>query len=291
MKVETEITVQAPAKLNLFLHVVGRKENGYHTLQSLFTRIGLYDVLHFSRRTDGVIRRVNHLEGIAESDDLVIRAAQLLQTQTQSAFGVNIFVDKHIPSGAGLGGGSSDAAATLMALNQLWEIGLSSSRLRELGVQLGADVPFFIFGKTAIATGIGEQLVPFELQPLYYLVLRPRLSIPTPLIFKDANLVRHSPILSGDVLTVGRSIIEQGQHFARNDLEPVALKLFPDLAALIYGLRAAGVDLRMTGSGSCFFAPFLSLEKAQMAKLVVEKWVQKHQPSLAVEQIFIVPGI
>lgn len=284
-----QVEVQAPAKLNLFLHVVGRTENGYHNLQSLFTLIDLWDVLRFSVRKDGLIRRCNEIAGIPESEDLVVRAAKLLQAHTGCSLGADIEVLKQIPSGAGLGGGSSDAATTLMTLNQLWGTGLSNEALRALGVQLGADVPFFIFGKTAIATGVGEQLMAFDLSPLYYLVVRPHLSIPTPLIFKDKDLVRNSPILSAKELAQGRILMEQAQHFARNDLEAVALKLFPELAVLIAGLRGeAGVDLRMTGSGSCFFAPFLSLEKAQEARDRVVEWHAHHPSALKIEGLFVV---
>ncbi len=167
------LSVKAPAKLNLFLHVTGRRANGYHELQSLFTLIDLTDTLHFTVRDDGLIRRTNEIVGLPEEDDLVVRAAKLLQQSTGTSLGVDISVEKVIPSGGGLGGGSSDAATTLMTLNSLWGIGLSQHKLIELGVQLGADVPFFIFGQTAIATGIGEQLKAFPLRPVYYLILLP----------------------------------------------------------------------------------------------------------------------
>ncbi len=165
------LSVKAPAKLNLFLHVTGRRANGYHELQSLFTLIDLTDTLHFTVRDDGLIRRTNEIVGLPEEDDLVVRAAKLLQQSTGTSLGVDISVEKVIPSGGGLGGGSSDAATTLMTLNSLWGIGLSQLKLIELGMQLGADVPFFIFGQTAIATGIGEQLKAFPLRPVYYLIL------------------------------------------------------------------------------------------------------------------------
>lgn len=283
------IVAQAPAKLNLFLHVVGRSANGYHQLQSLFTRIDLFDTLTFTLRDDGRVVRQNQIEGIDPQDDLVVKAATLLQQYAGCSQGVDITLEKRIPSGAGLGGGSSDAATTLMALNQYWGTGLSTSELLALGVQLGADVPFFIFGKTAIATGIGEHLKEFLLPPLYYIVVRPRLFIPTPLIFKDADLVRNSPLLSDRELEVGRQQLSKGLHFARNDLEAVALKLFPELRLLIEELRKhTQIDLRMTGSGSCFFAPFLSYDAASQAKQSIEKWLVDNQPSLGVENIFIV---
>lgn len=284
------LTVEAPAKLNLFLHVTGRRDNGYHELQSLFTLIDLSDTLHFGVRTDGVVRRINDIEGVLPDDDLVVKAAKLLQQHTGTKFGVDITLEKRIPSGAGLGGGSSDAACTLMSLNQLWNTGLSQQQLIALGVQLGADVPFFIFGQTAIVTGIGEYLQAFSLAPVYYLILRPALAIATPLIFKDAELVRHSPILDEAALQDGRRQMERAQLFARNDLEPVALKLFPSLADLVSGLRNAGFNFRMTGSGSCFFMPFLTQADALDAKVSVERWMQVHQPTLAVEGLFVVKG-
>lgn len=284
--------VQAPAKLNLFLHIVGRTENGYHALQSLFTPIDLCDTLRFWVRTDGVILRRNKIADIPEQEDLVVRAARLLQTHTQTPLGVEIELEKRIPSGAGLGGGSSDAATTLMALNRLWNTGLSNQELQRLGVQLGADVPFFVFGKTAIATGIGEQLVRFDLPPLYYLVVRPDLFISTPLIFKDPDLVRNSPVLTEQELVIGKSLLAKGQHFAKNDLEAVALKRFPDLSELIRRLREeVGVNLRMTGSGSCFFAAFLSREAAQRAKEAVLVWEQQHPMPLKIEEVFVVKAL
>lgn len=288
---KTALTVQAPAKLNLFLHVTGRRENGYHELQSLFTLIDLNDTLQFVVREDGGIYRTNEIQDLSPEDDLVVCAAKLLQQYTGTSLGVDIILEKRIPSGGGLGGGSSDAATTLVSLNQLWHTGLSQQQLIDLGVQLGADVPFFIFGQTAIATGIGEQLQIFPLKPIYYLVLRPQLAIPTPLIFKSPDLVRNSPVLDDEALHNGRRLMEQAQLFARNDLEPVALKQFPMLATLIEGLREAGFNFRMTGSGSCFFMPFLSQAEAEQAKIAVEQWVAKQQPTLGIEQLFVVRGL
>ncbi len=288
---QTALTVQAPAKLNLFLHVTGRRENGYHELQSLFTLIDLNDTLQFVVREDGGIYRTNEIQDLSPEDDLVVCAAKLLQQYTGTSLGADIILEKRIPSGGGLGGGSSDAATTLVSLNQLWHTGLSQQQLIDLGVQLGADVPFFIFGQTAIATGIGEQLQIFPLKPIYYLVLRPQLAIPTPLIFKSPDLVRNSPVLDDEALHNGRRLMEQAQLFARNDLEPVALKLFPMLATLIEGMREAGFNFRMTGSGSCFFMPFLSQAEAEQAKIAVEQWVAKQQPTLGIEQLFVVRGL
>lgn len=287
----TQMNVPAFAKLNLFLLVTGLTDNGYHTLQSLFTLVDLHDDLGFTLRQDGLIRRSTDIPGLPEADDLVVRAAHLLKEYTQTSFGVDIELVKRIPSGAGLGGGSSDAASTLLSLNQLWQTQLSSQELARLGLQLGADVPFFLFGQTAIATGIGENLVAFDLVPVYYVILRPALFIATPSIFKDPGLVRNSPVLSDSELLQGRKELEQAKHFARNDLEAVALKQFPELLALIAGLRSAGFDLRMTGSGSCFFAPYLTREQAEQAKQAIELWLEIHQLPLAVEQVLVAKGL
>lgn len=285
------LSVKAPAKLNLFLHVTGKRENGYHELQSLFTRIDLADTLHFVIREDGLIRRVNDVANLPAADDLVVRAACLLQQRTGTSLGVDITLEKVIPSGAGLGGGSSDAATTLMSLNALWDTRLTQQELINLGVQLGADVPFFIFGQTAIATGIGEHLNSFSLNALHYLILRPALAIPTPLIFKDKDLVRNSPILDDASLQEGRLILEKAQFFARNDLEPVARKLFPALDKLIVYLKGEGFDFRMTGSGSCFFMPFLTQTEAELARVAVKQSLERYQGDLSVDSLFVVQGL
>ncbi len=158
-----KLSCPAPAKLNLFLHVVGRRPDGYHLLQTLFRFIDLHDTLHFSLRDDGEIRRTNILEGVPEAQDLCVRAARLLQSETGCGLGVDITIEKHIPMGGGLGGGSSDAATTLIALNRLWSLGLTRARLMELGLRLGADVPVFMFGENAFAEGVGEQLQAYPL--------------------------------------------------------------------------------------------------------------------------------
>ena len=153
-----KLACPAPAKLNLFLHIIGRRTDGYHLLQTLFRFIDLQDTLHFTLRKDGIVRRCNTVADVAEEQDLCVRAAQLLQSETGSSLGVDIGIEKHIPIGGGLGGGSSDAATTLIALNRLWELGLKRNRLMQLGLQLGADVPVFIFGENAFAEGVGELL-------------------------------------------------------------------------------------------------------------------------------------
>ncbi|WP_071058510.1 4-(cytidine 5'-diphospho)-2-C-methyl-D-erythritol kinase [Pelistega sp. MC2] len=278
----------APAKLNLFLHVNGRRADGYHQLQSLFVMVNLCDKLDFTVRTDGVIRRVNHLAGIPEESDLVIKAAKLLQTYSQCKLGVDIYVDKTIPSGAGLGGGSSDAATTLMVLNHLWQCGLSQQTLAKLGLELGADVPFFIFGQSAIASGVGEQLTAFELKSQCYLILRPALSIPTALIFKDSDLKRDTTVLSDQQLQTLKVEIEQGRLVGHNDLEPIAFKLYPDLQTMISLLKQQGFTFRMTGSGSCFFMPCGNEQEGLMAKEKLLTLLSQSSLALPIENIFLV---
>jgi 4-diphosphocytidyl-2-C-methyl-D-erythritol kinase len=185
-----KLTCPAPAKLNLFLHVTGRRADGYHTLQTLFRFIDLHDMLHFSLRTDGVVHRTNSVEGVAEESDLCVRAARLLQSETGCTSGVDIAVEKRIPMGGGLGGGSSDAATTLIALNRMWSLGLTRARLMQLGLRLGADVPVFVFGENAFAEGVGEELQAYPLPQAWYVVLFPPVQVPTAQIFAHPELTR-----------------------------------------------------------------------------------------------------
>jgi len=185
-----KLTCSAPAKLNLFLHVVGRRPDGYHLLQTLFRFIDLHDTLHFTLREDGAVHRTNCIEGVAEEQDLCVRAARLLQTETGCTSGVDITVEKHIPMGGGLGGGSSDAATTLIALNRLWSLGLSRTHLMRLGLRLGADVPVFVFGENAFAEGVGEELQAYPLPEAWYVVLFPPVQVPTAQIFANPELTR-----------------------------------------------------------------------------------------------------
>ena len=186
----TTLTCPAPAKLNLFLHVVGRREDGYHLLQTLFRFIDFSDTLHFTLREDGVVRRVNALEGVPQEQDLCVRAARLLQQACGCQLGVDIALEKRIPMGGGLGGGSSDAATTLLALNRLWHLGLPRERLMQLGLSLGADVPVFIFGENAFAEGVGEQLQAYPLPDAWYVVLFPPVHVATAQIFAHPELTR-----------------------------------------------------------------------------------------------------
>ena len=236
----------APAKLNSFLHVTGRRDDGYHLLETAFQLIDYSDMLHFKLRHDGQVLRSNDIPGVPEAADLVIRAAKLLQSNTGSQFGADITLDKKIPMGGGLGGGSSDAATTLMALNRLWNTRLTRQQLMHLGLQLGADVPFFIFGQNAFAQGVGEDLTPLKTPDCWYVVIEPGVTVPTPAIFSSKALTRNSPSIT--VSDFQR--YPQGNW--RNDLQAVAVDLYPEILATLDWLKDYG-DARMTGSGSCVF--------------------------------------
>ncbi len=248
-----KLTCLAPAKLNLFLHVVGRRPDGYHLLQTLFRFIDLHDTLHFTLREDGAVHRTNSVEGVAEEQDLCVRAARLLQRETGCTLGVDITLEKRIPLGGGLGGGSSDAATTLLALNKLWNLGLSRARLMQLGLTLGADVPVFIFGENAFAEGVGEQLQAYPLSEAWYVVLFPPVHVSTAQVFAHPELTR-------DTISLRiRGLSLQALH---NDLQSVVCGLYPEVAQHLAWL-AQFAKARMTGSGACVFAEFASAEQAQ----------------------------
>ena len=243
----------APAKLNLFLHVVGRRKDGYHLLQTAFRFIDYGDELSLRVRADGAIRRITALEGVPAEQDLSVRAAQALQRETGCREGVDIGIVKRLPMGGGLGGGSSDAATTLIALNRLWRTGLTRDRLQQLALILGADVPVFVFGKNAFAEGIGERLQAVPLPPAWYLILVPELVVSTAEIFSAAELTRNT-----NAITIAAFSVGQG----RNDLEPVVCRRYPQVARHLEWLRRYG-DARMTGSGACVFCAFDSEEQAR----------------------------
>ncbi|KXS32353.1 MAG: 4-diphosphocytidyl-2-C-methyl-D-erythritol kinase [Candidatus Gallionella acididurans] len=253
-----KLTCPAPAKLNLFLHVVGRRPDGYHLLQTLFRFIDLHDTLHFSLREDGAVRRTNAVEGVPEEQDLCVRAALLLQKDTGCGQGADITVEKLIPMGGGLGGGSSDAATTLIALNRLWSLGLSRAHLMRLGLQLGADVPVFVFGENAFAEGVGEELQPYPLAEAWYVVLFPPVHVPTAQIFGYPELTRDTVSITMRALPK-RLPPERQLH---NDLQPVVCKLYPEVARYIAWLAEFGKAM-MTGSGACVFAEFVSRDQAE----------------------------
>ena len=249
------LTCPAPAKLNLFLHVVGRRADGYHLLQTLFRFIDLHDTLHFTRRDDGRVIRLNALAGVADEDDLCVRAARLLQHETGCTLGVDIALEKCIPMGGGLGGGSSDAATTLLALNRLWQLDLPRARLMHLGLTLGADVPVFVFGDNAFAQGVGEQLQQYALSEAWYVVLYPPVQVPTAQIFSHRELTRNTISMTMRALPKGRNFRAGKIPGLHNDLQAAACKLYPAVAEYLAWLAQFAPAL-MSGSGACVFAEF-----------------------------------
>ena len=243
--------VPAPAKLNLFLHITGRRPDGYHLLQSAFMLIDWCDTLHFELRPDGQISRED-LSTPLPPDDLIVRAARLLQGQGRQVPGVHIGVHKRIPAQAGLGGGSSDAATTLLALNRLWNLGLSREALSQLALQLGADVPFFVHGHNAWVEGIGEVIRPLEhefaLPPAEFLVIKPAAGLETAKIFSAPDLKRD------ETAATIADFAADHYHFGANALQPVAEKLCPEVKKVVDWLKHQGFQARMTGSGSAVFA-------------------------------------
>lgn len=243
----------APAKLNLFLHVIGQRADGYHLLQTAFRLIDLCDWLRFSPRSDSEIRMPTALPGIEESENLVVRAAKLVQAAGGSSRGVDIDLEKNIPIGGGLGGGSSDGATTLAVLNRLWNVGLPEATLADMALTLGADVPFFLFGGNAWGEGVGEQLTPLELPQAWYVVLVPPIAVSTQAIFASPELTRNSKTIKISGFSVG---------FGKNDLEPVVCQRHGEVAAHLEWLRQFG-DARLSGSGACVFAEFATEREAR----------------------------
>jgi len=250
MSLKAFFDVPAPAKLNLFLHVVGRRDDGYHLLQSVFVLLDWCDSLHFELRHDGNLAR-HDLGPALPADDLCVRAARLLQQQSGSTLGVDISIDKQLPWGAGLGGGSSDAASTLLALNRLWGLHWPRQRLLGLGASLGADVPFFIGGHNAFVEGVGDRLTPLPLPVQRYVVIKPAAAIATADIFRSPALARDTApvIVAGSFAS---SVL--GDRFGRNDLQPVAEAQYPEVRAVAEWLQGHFGNSRMTGSGSAVFA-------------------------------------
>lgn len=248
-------TWPAPAKINLFLHITGRRPDGYHLLQTAFQFLSYSDQLSFSPRADGQIHRVTDVPDVPEESDLCVRAAGLLQSTAGLSQGVDIEIEKVIPMGGGLGGGSSDAATTLVALNHLWAAGCSVDQLAELGLQLGADVPVFVRGMAAWAEGVGEQLQVIEPEENWYLVISPPVHVSTAGIFNASDLTRQcSPITIRDLAA--------GQ--AGNVCEAVVCKRYPEVAQALAWLSAR-TSARMTGTGACVFGSFAGQEPAEQA--------------------------
>ncbi len=256
--ITSTLTFPAPAKLNLFLHVVGRRKDGYHLLQTLFRFIDFSDVLHFTLRKNGVVRRISALDGVPQEQDLCVRAARLLQKECGCRLGVDITLEKRIPMGGGLGGGSSDAATTLIALNKLWGLGLSRERLMEIGLSLGADVPVFVFGENAYAEGIGEQLQACEVPEAWYVVLFPPVQVATAKVFALLDITNLELTQEAISLRI-RGLPLRLPH---NDLQSVVCGLYPEVARHLAWLEQF-VQARMSGSGACVFAEFVTEAEAQ----------------------------
>ena len=261
----------APAKLNLFLHIIGQRPDGYHLLQTVFQFIQLCDFIDFTVLESGLIKRSSNNFGIDEENDLVIRAAQKIKEKTGSKLGVDIKVEKNIPVGGGLGGGSSNAATTLVALNELWQTGLSMQELGEIGLSLGADIPFFINGKTAWAEGVGEKLVSIELDEGFYLVISPGCSVSTKAVFQASDLTRNTPRIT---------IRDFYDGYGKNDCETYVRDHYVDVAEALDWLEGYAPS-RLTGTGACLFAKF-SEEKEiyEVKSKLPQKW-----------QGFVVKGI
>ena len=295
--------VPAPAKINLFLHVTGRRPDGYHLLQTAFRFIDLSDTLHFATREDGRIVRLNDVPGVPEQEDLVVRAALALQQATGTTLGADIELIKRIPMGGGLGGGSSDAATVLLALNRLWQTGLTRETLMEIGLKLGADVPVFVFGRNAFAEGVGEQLTALALPARWYVVVQPDANVPTADIFRASELTRDSvPIKIADFSASNNYFV------GRNDLEAVAFTKFSEVAriaqlvneavggtaqavkqeAAMGSEHAAQSLVRMSGSGACLFVEFndQASANAAMEKIALKMSQQpKDLPQLRINRV------
>lgn len=259
----SELTAQAPAKLNLFLHVTGRRADGFHTLQTAFQFIDLCDTVTVSQRPDGDIVRTRGSTGIDPEADLAVRAARLLRERAGSAAGASVAVDKRIPAGGGLGGGSSDAAATLVLLNRLWGLDWKPERLAALGLELGADVPVFVHGEAAWAEGIGERLTPLTLPETWYLVVDPGVPVATAELYQAPDLTRDTPPMTIPDLAAGAG---------HNDFEPLVRARYPEVAAALDWLAGFG-GARLTGTGSCVFSAFPTGQAAREAcEQVPARW-------------------
>ena len=253
-----KLIYSAPAKLNLFLHVVGRRSDGYHLLQTVFRFLDFSDQVSLTIRDDNKIQLNTPILGVPAEKNLCVQAARLLQKESGTSLGIEISLEKLIPMGGGLGGGSSDAATTLLALNRLWDLNWSREELMELGLNLGADVPVFIFGENAFAEGIGEKLKPIKLLPAWYLVLTPPVHVSTADIFASKELTRNTIPVKIPPFSVG---------LGHNDLESVVCLAYPQVARHLEWLRQLNrtTMVAMTGSGACVFAEFITESAARMA--------------------------
>lgn len=262
-------TWPAPAKLNLFLYITGRRADGYHNLQTLFQFLDYGDSLHITPDSSGRVSLTTPVEGVAHDDNLIVRAAMALRQAAQAQqrlpadAGAQIAIEKRLPMGGGLGGGSSNAATVLVALNHLWGVGFSLEALAELGIKLGADVPVFVRGFAAFAQGVGEQLQPADPAEKWYLVAHPGVSVPTPLVFNDPQLTRDTPV---------RSLAALLSTSFHNDCEAVVRKRFRDVDELVSWLLEYAPS-RLTGTGACVFAEFDTESAARQVLELAPKWV------------------
>ena len=261
------LVVPAPAKVNLFLHVTGRRSDGYHTLESLFALVDFADTLSLSVREDGAISRTNDVPGVPPDGDLALRAARALKDATGTAHGVDIEVGKRIPQGAGLGGGSSDAASVLLALNRLWKLGLPRARLSGIAATLGADVPFFVGGGNAVARGIGERLTPVTLPTSWLALAFPRAHVRTADVFAAPELTRSTASAKIDVFS---------ESYGHNDLQGVTAARFPEVAQALRALASTAPQARMTGSGACVFAACATEHEARSALAGLPAHIEGH---------------
>lgn len=277
----TSLSLPAPAKINLFLHITGRRADGYHDLQTVFHFLEAHDQLHFNLRDDDQIILATEFPGLAADDNLIVKAAKALQQYSACNKGVTITVDKHLPMGGGIGGGSSNAATTLLALNEIWQLNANKETLKSIGLQLGADVPIFIHGKTAWAEGVGENLTNLQVIEKWYVLLIPNCHVSTAEIFSHSQLTRDSKILK--IAT----FLEQGNEaMFRNDCETLVKRLYPEVDEAIAVLSEFG-SARMTGTGACVFAAFATKEEAdavcQQIPAHIQSLVTKgknHSPTL-----------
>lgn len=254
----------APAKLNLFLHITGQRDDGYHLLQTVFVLLDFADQLRFQIQDNPEIELDYQLPGVSKEQDIVYRAAHTLQKKANVQQGAQITLEKNLPMGGGLGGGSSDAATTLLALNHLWDCGLELADLAEIGLALGADVPVFIYGQNAWAEGVGEQLIPVDIPKAWYLVLIPEINVSTGQIFSDPQLIRDCP-----PITIRDFLAGQGQ----NVCEPIVAARSPEVVAALKALADSGAKARMTGTGACVFAAFdTETEARQTWSTLLARW-------------------
>lgn len=259
------LSLPAPAKLNLFLHILGRRDDGYHELQTLFQFLDHGDELHFEARQDGQVRLHTEIAGVPHDSNLIVRAARGLQEASGSPQGVDIWLDKRLPMGGGIGGGSSDAATTLLALNHLWQLGWDEDRIAALGLRLGADVPVFTRGRAAFAEGVGEKLTPVDIPEPWYLVVVPQVLVSTAEIFSDPLLTRDSPAIKVRTVLEGDS---------RNDCQPVVERRYPEVRNALILLNKF-VSARLTGTGGCVFGSFPNKAEADKVSALLSGHLQR----------------